>query len=135
MKPKNIGSAFEIRRGEVDRIAAQGAQYFKITGEIEADGVGEAAHTVDFPCLFTDKPSFSFGPELGAGQVVVTGSLPTGSMVVLNWQESVRDDGTVIYSGATFAMVTTGPADQVMVFQWHMEGIGLRNPVPNVDTD
>lgn len=128
MRTNDLGSAFELRRGAVERINAQGAQYYKVTGEIEVPGTGEATHTVQFPCLFSEKPAFSFGPELVPGVLVVRGSLPSGNMCVLKWHETIRDDGTVIFSGADFAMTMTGTADQAMIFQWHMEGIGLRGP-------
>lgn len=130
-KGRDIGSAFEKRRGEVERIGNAQAQVFRVNGEIEVDGVGEFAVTVDFPCLFVDKPEFSFGPELGPGQPVVQGQFPECDCVISQWQSKVRDDGTVIYAGATFCIVTNGPVGQVMLVQYHMEGVGLQGPVPN----
>lgn len=135
MRVRDLGSALETRRGTVDRIHAAGAQYFHVTGEIEAGGIGEATHTVNFPCLFTEKPRWYYGPELGPGQTITEGQLPVGNMTLLIWHETVRDDGTVIYSGATFGMVSSGPIGQVIIFQYHVSGIGLRNPVPGVEGD
>lgn len=143
-RTKNLGNAFENRRGELERINNAQAQYFAVTGEIEVDGVGEASANVLFPCLFTDKPRFHSGHELGPGQPVTSGSMPTAAITVLAWDQRVRDDGTVVYAGATLGIVTTGPAPvtspitgvnstaQVMVIQWHMDGVGLRGPVPDV---
>lgn len=130
MRRNDVGSALELRRGEVERQTAAQAQYFKVSGEIEINGSGEATISVAFPVLFVDKPSFSFGAELGAGEPLAAGNLPTGSLCVAQWGEQARDDGTIIYSGATFAVVSTGPPGQTMILQWHMEGIGLRGPTP-----
>lgn len=129
----DVGGAIESRRGEIERKRAAGAQYFKVSGEIEVDGVGETAISVSFPVLFVDKPAYSFGPELYPGQVTVIGNLPTASCTVLLWHHRVRDDGSNIYTGAQFAIVTTGPTGQAMIIQWHMEGIGLRGPVEEDD--
>src|SRR5690348_16913053 len=121
--------AIELRRGEIERMGNQSAQYYKVSGEIEVVGPGEAAISVLFPVLFVDKPAFSFGSALNPGSVVTIGSLPTCTVVVLVWHERVREDGSIMYVGAQFAIVTTGPSDQVMLVQWHMEGVGLRGPV------
>lgn len=133
MRTNDLGAVFELRRGEVDRIAAQGAQYFKVSGEIEVSDTGEAVVAVNFPVQFVAKPHYSCGAELGPGQTTTVGQLPVGNICVLKWQETVRDDGSVIYSGASFGIVTAGLTGQVMIMQWHMEGIGLRNPVPDTD--
>ncbi len=130
-KGRDISTAIEIRRGEVERIANAQSQNFKVTGEIQINGVGEAIKSVMFPVLFTEKPVPGFGPQLGPGQLVVAGQLPTCSVVVLQWHEYVRDDGSVIYAGATFGIVTTGPAGQVMHLGWSMEEVGLRGPIEN----
>lgn len=127
------GGAIELRRGEIERINESGAQYFKVSGEIEVVNPGEAAISVNFPTFFVDKPAFSFGAQLDAGQNTTLGNLPTCSIVVIAWHKSVRPDGSNIYVGAQFAIVTTGPSDQVMLVQWHMEGVGLRSPVETDD--
>lgn len=128
-RARGPAEAIETRRGEVERIHAAGAQYFKVSGEIQVIDPGETAIIVNFPVIFVDKPAFSFGPTLDDGQPIQIGSLPTCSVVVISWQERIRDDDTVLYVGAQFAIVTTGPENQVMLVQWHMEGIGLRGPV------
>ncbi len=130
-KGRDVGSAFESRRGEIERINNAQAQIFRVNGEIQANGIGEFAVTVTFPCLFVDKPEYSFGPELGPGIPLVPTQFPECSMSVALWQTRVRDDLTVIYSGATFAIVTNGPVGQVMLIQYHMEGVALRGPTPN----
>jgi hypothetical protein len=127
----SISSAFEKRRGEVERVGNAQAQVFRVTGEIEVDGAGEATVSVAFPVLFVDKPDYSFGPELGPGQPIIAGQLPECTMTVLQWNERIRDDGTIIYAGATFGAVTYGLPTQVMIVQWHMEGVALRGPTPN----
>lgn len=123
------GHAIELRRGEIERVNNQTAQYFKVSGEVEVVGPGEAVVDVLFPVIFTDKPAFSHGPALSDGISTTDGNLPTCSVVVLLWHERVRDDGTIVYAGAQFAIVTTGPTDQVLLVQWHVEGVGLRGPV------
>lgn len=128
-KGRDISSAFEVRRGEVERMGNSEAQPTKVFGEIQANGTGECAVTVAFPVLFVNKPLFSWGSELGPGQPTVSGSFPACSTSVLQWSEGVRDDGTVIYSGATFGIITSGPDGQVMIVQWHMEGVALTGPV------
>jgi hypothetical protein len=130
MRRNDIGGALEVRRGEVDRQASAEAQYFKVSGEIEMNGSGEAVIAVSFPVYFVDKPSFSFGAELGAGEPLTAGQLPTGHLVVAQWGERQRDNGSIVYAGATFAVVTTGPATQTLILHWHMEGVGLRGPTP-----
>lgn len=123
------GDAFERRRGEVERVSKAGPQYEKVSGEIQMPDVGETSISVNFPVFFVDKPSFSWGAELYPGSPVEITNLPTASCVVLLWHTRVRDDGTSIYVGAQFALVATGPASQVTIFQWHVEGVALRGPV------
>lgn len=132
-KGRDIGSAFESKRGEVERQSDSEAQNFHVTGEIQCNGAGENVVSVTFPILFVVKPSYSFGPELGPGQPAIAGQLPECSMTVLQWHENVREDGSIIYAGATFGAVTYGPATQVVTVQWHMQGVGLRGPAPGSD--
>ncbi len=115
----------------MERQANSEAQPTIVTGEIQVNGTGEGAVTVSFPVLFVNKPYFSWGSELGPGQPTVSGSFPACSMSVLQWSEQMRDDGTVIYAGATFGTVTSGPIGQVMIVQWHMEGTALTGPTSN----
>jgi hypothetical protein len=121
--------AFERRRGDVEQVNNAGAQYFKVSGIIEVIGPGEATISISFPVLFVDKPAFSYGPEVGSGQPTTIGNLPKCSVVVIAWDERVRNDGSVIYVGVQYAILTEGPADQVLFLQWHMEGVGLRDPI------
>lgn len=130
MRSNNIAGAIELRRGEIERQTAAQSQYFKITGEIEVTGVGEGIISVDFPVYFVEKPAFSFGPEMGPGQALTATYFPTGNLCVYQWGEQNRDDGTIVYAGATFVYVCTGTPTQAMVLQWHMEGVGLRGPSP-----
>lgn len=132
-RTEDLGTSFENRRGEVERINNTGAQYFVVSGEVEVDGVGNASANVIFPVLFTSKPRFHYGHELVPGQQVVLGNFPECSVTVTSWDFSVRDDGSNLYSGANFGIVTYGPTTQTMIIQWHMDGVGLRGPVPDLD--
>lgn len=128
----DLGTAIETRRAAVDRIEKAQAQFFNVRGTVQCNGTGEAIVDILFPCLFTIKPRFYYGAELAPGGAITSGSIPTATCVVLSWDSRVRDDGTVIYSGATLGIVTTGPTGQVMKVQWHMSGTGLRGPVPDI---
>lgn len=130
MRAKGPAEAIEIRRGEIERLRGAGSQYYKVTGEIQVNGTGEGAITVPFPIFFVGKPALSIGHELGPGQPYTSGNFPVCSTTVLRWEEKIRDDGTVLYAGALFGIVTSGPVGQVVIVQWHVEGIGIRNPIP-----
>lgn len=130
MRPKDLSTAIEVRRGEIERVRSAGAQDVKVTGTIQVTEPGEAVISVTFPTLYVNKPDFTFGPELGPGQALVIQSLPSACLTVVQWGEAIRDDGTVLYAGATFAVVTEGPIGQVMLIQWHMDGLALRGPSP-----
>lgn len=134
-KAHEPNDAFEIRRGEIERIQNAGAHYTKISGKVRIIGVGESSYSVVFPVLFVEQPLFSCGPLLDPGISVVKMSLPTCTGTVHLWHERVRDDGTNIYAGAEIGFVSTGPTDQVMLVQWHMEGVALRGPVDEEDDE
>ena len=127
-RPKNLQAALDNRRIEVARIDNAGSQWFHLTGEINIQGAGAATASVLFPVFFTEKPRFSFGAELAPCDTYTVGNMPTCSVVVLNWDLAARLDGSQLFKGATFCVVTTGPADQNMIAHWHMEGVGLRGP-------
>lgn len=131
MRPKtNLGGALDAKTGDRERIMDAQAQYFKVTGEIECDGPGEGVTNITFPVFFTEKPRFSFGLELLPGQPVLAGQFPVCSATVIRWGQRGRDDGSFVYSGAALSISTDGPDGQVIIVQWHMEGMGLRGPVP-----
>lgn len=130
MKPRNLNTALKNNIDERDRIHDQESQYFKVTGEIECDGPGEGVTNIVFPIYFTEKPRFSFGLELIPGQPIAAGRFPRCSATVIQWGQRAREDGTIVYSGAALSISIQGPTGQVLIVQWHMEGTGLRGPVP-----
>jgi hypothetical protein len=127
-KNRDVASAMESRRGDVERNRDAVTQWFHCTGEIEVFGPGAACVDVVFPAYFVDKPRPSYGAELPPGEGVVAGNLPTCSVVVTQWGTRQMEDGTAVYSGATLAIVTTGPTGQTLIAHWHMEGRALRSP-------
>lgn len=106
------------------------AQYFKITGEVECNQPGEGVINVVFPVFFTEKPRFSYGVELMPGQPIAAGQFPRCTATVIQWGQRGREDGSFVYSGASFSISVDGPDGQVLIVQWHMEGMGLRGPIP-----
>ena len=130
-RTNDIATAFEHRRGTVERIENAQAQYFVVTGEVEVVGTGEASADLLFPCYFVGKPRLFPTHELSPGQPFVAGQMPTASMTVLDWSSSIQDDNTVLYMGARVGFVTTGPTGQSMLIQWHADGPALRGPIPD----
>lgn len=126
----------ETRRGDLERQRDSEAQYFKVYGEIEVTGVGEAAVRVVFPIRFSQKPVPHFGGELGYGSPTATaGNFPTWSATVLTWDFRVKPDGSFLYIGALIGIVTTGAATgQVMNIHWSVEGVGLINPAGEINS-
>ena len=124
----SIPAAFDKQRSNQERIENAEAQWFHCTGEIQVYRAGASTVSVLFPVFYTDKPRFSYGAELSPGDSYETGNMPTCSVVVLSWDQRLREDGTVVYAGATFCIVTSGQTEQSMIAHWHMEGIGLRSP-------
>lgn len=129
-RTNDLAMAVENRRGTVERLTNAAAQYFKVTGEVEVSGTGEAIISVLFPVYFIDKPRLSTGHELGFAQPAVAGNLPVVTTCVLAWNQSTRNDGTIIYAGMTLGIVSDGPDGQVLNIQWHVEGVGIRGPIP-----
>jgi hypothetical protein len=127
--PAESNTSFEKRRADVERLRDSSAQYFKVSGEIEVFGAGEAQIRVKFPIRFSGKPVPHFGGELGYGfPAAISGSFPTYSCTILTWDLGVKSDGSFLYVGALLGIVTTGVVDQVMNIHWSVEGMGLRNP-------
>lgn len=130
MRPTDVGGAMDGRDDDRERIRRGQAQYLKVTGEVECDQPGEGVINVLFPVYFTEKPRFSYGLELLPGQALVAGQFPRCSATVMRWGQRGRDDGSFVYSGAALSISTEGPTGQVLVVQWHMEGMALSGPVP-----
>lgn len=123
----------ESRRTDLERQRDAEAQYFKVYGEIEVSGAGEADVRVIFPIRFSAKPIFHYGSELGYGSPTFTaGSMPTCSASILTWDFGVKPDGSFLYVGALIGVVTTGAVGQVMNIHWSVEGVGLINPAGEV---
>lgn len=126
---QGANSREENRRAELERLRGSAAQYFKVYGEIQVTGAGEALTRIVFPVRFTEKPVLHHGSELAPGSPTVTaGSFPTCSASILTWDTRVKSDGTFLYIGGLFGIVTSGSVNQVMNVHWSIEGIGLRNP-------
>ncbi len=131
MRPRDVGTALEAKRGNQERINNAQAQPFKIHGTVDINNTGESVIALNFPVMFIEMPISAFGAFLSSGQAYLAGAFPTWSATILRWDERGREDGTVIYAGATLGVVADGVADQVLVIQWQMEGIGLRGPTPD----
>lgn len=120
------------RRAQVESSVTSGPQYYKVHGEIQVTGAGECQARIVFPVRFVDKPLPHFGGELGYGSPTATlGSYPTYSTTVHAWDYRMKPDGSFLYVGALFGVVTTGQPSQVMNIHWSVEGLGLRNPSEN----
>lgn len=130
---RDIPGGFEHRRSEIERVNNQTAQWFHCTGEIQVFGSGAATVDVLFPTYFVEKPRPSFGAELAGGEALVEGNMPTCSVVVIEWDNRRRDDGSVVYAGATLCVVTGGPVDQSMIAHWNFEGLALVSPSEDED--
>lgn len=107
--------------------AAQ-AQIFQVYGRVELQGVGEATFSSAFPVWFLDAPQVSFGGELSGNKALTTGSFPTISLIVREWQTKKRA-GRLYYTGAEFVVKAGGTSDMTMIAHWQCEGTGLTNPL------
>ena len=105
-----------------------------INGNSLIVGIGEVMIDVYFPVAFIRAPSMSFGAELSAESVAVTGKFPTVSAIVNQWLVEDPDydlyGGSMrkYYKGATLACVVTGPGTQKMLLHWTFMGMALTNP-------
>lgn len=113
-----------------ERAQELAAGVHKVSGFIKLPtGAGEHIVPVDFPVMFFQKPSFSFGAELAPNSPIHNGRLPTVSAVVKDWKYGTRPDtGLRDYVGASFIIVTTGVPDQLLIFHYQLEGPGILVP-------
>jgi hypothetical protein len=120
----------EARRQQVLQAQQIAGGVFRVVGRIELTGPGGTVLPVTFPVQFLEKPSFSFGPELGPAQPVIPSNLPGATAVVRDWSFIKRSDtGVRFYNGASLLIVTQGPADQLMIVNYQFEGRALRSPI------
>jgi hypothetical protein len=118
--------AFDRRDAARQRAASLEVKVVSANGFVQAAGAGEGLVDVVFPNWYVEKPAISFGGEL-ANQSPVAGKFPTVSVVVTSWSTQDRNFNTY-YLGATLAVVTTGPPDQVLIVHWQAEGKALSAP-------
>lgn len=137
-----VFSALERRRADLGRVDDFVIKTTRVTGFVLTEGAGEAAHDVEFPVTFTERPSMSFGGELADNQFVEDLAFPTVSVVVISWIKSMTGrvggglDAPGWFVGASLAIVTSGKTDQRMWVHWQAEGKALRDPVNQLgDTD
>lgn len=117
---------------EDKRVEDIGGGIFRLCGFIEFDGVGELLVPVTFPLTFTQKPSFSFGGELRENSPIQNGNLPTVSGNAVTWRYKTNPQtGQRLYSGTSFAIVTTGHPDQLFCFHYQLEGPAIRDTNPS----
>lgn len=119
---------FEARRGAANRLDAATGKLHSIQGFIEISGSGEALLDVNFPVWFLERPTFTYGGEMAADQVLVAGQYPMLSVLVHRWLKKDYPNGVSYFAGATLIIVTTGPAEQRLLGHWQAQGKALRNP-------
>lgn len=121
------------RHRQSDSQDVQGTQHV-VNGTSLIVGIGEALIDVHFPIAFIRVPSFSFGGELSAESVAISGLFPTLSAVVSQWVFDDPDKDLFgasmrrYYRGAKVACVVTGPGTQKLLLHWSFTGMALTNP-------
>lgn len=134
--PQEAPGTIEARRSEVERQRDAQAQYYKVSGIVEVANLGESQVRVAFPVDFVEQPIIHFGAETGYGTTTpVAGGFPSWSAMVQNWDFRFKPDGSYLYVGALFGIITSGDpvANTVNNIHWSVEGIGLRNPAGVAD--
>lgn len=125
-----IGLPFEERRGDLYQLEAQTIAPTRVSGFEVVAPAGEVAFDVDFRLWFVEKPAMSFGGEMDDTQPLTEKKFPTVSVVVFRWIKAQTDrPGGGYFTGATLAVVTTGPKDLKMTVHWQAEGKAMVNPV------
>lgn len=127
--PRGGVNSYQFDRRQAERLRAQAVQVqvTQASGFVTTTGSGEGLVDIFFPNWFVEKPAFSFGAELDVNQAPVRQQFPTVSVVVANWR--IENKGLASYwSGATLAIVTTGPATQVTIVHWQANGKALSAP-------
>lgn len=127
-----------IERTVVDNRSLQAAQQglsdmsagpLTLQGKFPFDGAGEKVVDLIFPHHFMgEAPFLSFSAELKEGDVMVSGSMPTCSVVVAGWLTQEMPPHGRLYTGAKLAVVTTGVWYQKMMIHWTFTGTAISNP-------
>jgi len=124
-------NALDRRLAMRDRVRQINAAIVKVAGTVQTTGSGEGLLTVDFGYTFVEKPALSLGGELHPTSSLVAGQYPTVSVIVSAWTQPTPVSSSIsnnYYTGAVFAIVTTGPTDQVVIVHWQVEGMALMSP-------
>lgn len=124
------GLPFEKRRSDLEHLEAQTIGPMRVSGFEKVVDSGEVAFDVEFGLWFVERPAMSFGGELDDTQPLTERRFPTVSVVVFRWIKAQADrPGGGYFTGATLAVVTTGPVDLKMIVHWQAEGRAMVNPV------
>lgn len=101
-------------------------------GFIDLDAAGEAVAHVQFPMMFSERPVFTFGLELGENAYVVPGDFPLATATVLGW--TIRNEAlTTLYTGADLAIAITGGIGK-LVCHYQFQARSFTNPTSTVTT-
>lgn len=119
--------AQEIARPMAERMSrALPGDVTEYVGFASIKDPGEAVISIPFPVRFFEKPSFTFGFELGENIAYTWGEVPTVSACVGRWVIGRRGEtGAVFYDGAEVALVTTGPAEFTGILHYRFKGRAL----------
>jgi hypothetical protein len=129
MQPGISDYAFDRRAATRARADAVQAKVVRVSGTVEAAGNGEGIADVAFSTQFVEVPTMSFGGQMGFGTVLVGGQFPTVSVLVHHFVTTELPQGlSSLVVGAALIIVTTGPANQLVVVHWQAEGKALSNP-------
>jgi hypothetical protein len=120
--------AFNKRAGVVERGLAQQVQIYDQVGQATvgvppgtSPVIGEGMFTVTFTNTFTEKPTFTYGSELGPNFSPVKGSFPTFSATVWRWTTKPAGHST-LYLGAIVAFVAGGQANSQIICHYSFRG-------------
>lgn len=128
MSIQSIVQKQNMRRSQV---ADSVADYSVVTGIVELSGTGQGYAEINFPVVFTEKPTVSFGYELGGSRSVF---VPSCSAVVNAWTGKELKSGGFRYSGCTVGVVVAAEISTLSYLHFTFAGIAFRNPVsPSMD--
>lgn len=120
--------ALERRRQELERVDNSSIKHTVVTGTVKVKGSGEVTVDFDFPVQFVEKPTFTFGAELGMNHSPVAGSFPVSSATVVGWNLKEKSDQRKYYIGCTLAVVALGATDQRVLIHCVFQGKAFRSP-------
>ena len=140
MAPFRGRGLVEHRRDDLTRINSMTVKPTRVSGYItiaHPSDIDSAEASVDlpFPVVFTEKPVFTYGAELGENHRALAGQYPTMSACVVLWDTVGAVEGATEgrYVGCTVATVSTGQAGQIIVLHYSFEGKAIRNPLSGGD--